>query len=143
MNLKHLFFIFATITLLTGCLDFGSRKEYTPNSEEARKTIEWLIGAEFKGTINNSYAYENRSGIDPYYYAKFKLTDMVLSDLIDSTWSQTVLPSKWQVPGNAPNWYAPKIDATAAYYTKEFDGGSKSIIYIPENKACFLHYSTY
>jgi len=131
------------ILLITSCLSFGKETKYEQNTEEAKEVIEWIIGStlESKTAISDFYAYENKTGLDPYYYAKFTLNDITFSEVFDSTWLAS--SSKLYISDNAPNWYIPKIDSTTTSYIKSFNGGSKLLILETDTKECFLFYSTF
>jgi hypothetical protein len=144
------------ISFLNSCSPFEREaKEYKPNSEEAKKVIEWIIGHDFTfdESISNSYVYKNRTGLDPFYYVKFTINEIEFSKVFDSTWSFSESSSKFLIPSeippnrrhsfNIPNWYNPTIDSTSFFFIKEFPGGSKSGMYSRKEEMCFIYYSTY
>lgn len=140
---NSLYLILFIPIIATSCLNFGEDKTFENDSKELLKTLEWIMNKNLDSIINNTYLYENRKGIDPYYFAKFTLTDSSISKLIDSTWVKSNLPSKLYISTNAPTWYNPKINSKTKLYNMDFPGGSKSIIYNSLNKECFLQYSTH
>ncbi|MFT5145586.1 MAG: hypothetical protein ACI9H1_000294 [Polaribacter sp.] len=144
MNSKLFIAIFFLSICLSSCLNFGEEKTYEPNSKETNETIEWLLGLKLGNQITNSNLYENSTGLDPYYYAKFSVNNFDFENELDSTWSKSKTSGQVYVSENdAPEWYKPITDSASVVYTNKFNGGSKSIIHNIKTTECFVLYSTY
>lgn len=153
---KQLLIILGIIVLFFGCSPFEKEaKEYEFNSEASKKIIAWIIRRDSTTDkpIRNSYVYENKTGIDPFYYLKFSLDEADFFNVFDSTWTFSDSASKFFIPSeippnrrhlyDIPNWYNPTIDSTSLFFIKEFPSGSKSGMYHRKAETCFVFYSTY
>ncbi len=125
--------------LLTGCLDFGRKVDYHPEDHEGIKSVSEVFQMEAK-IMDEVYFYADQSGIDPFYYAKFKVltTEKEFQEMHLSGYDSVEIEEDFSFTRDTPAWFNPNLKGAFQVYSSDYVGGSYTLLWYPKTKQVFV-----
>lgn len=138
-----LLLLLSSLLIFQGCFDFGEEIDYEKNSDKGIKVLTRLIGYNMITDISDVRVYENSTGIDPYYFSKFKIDSSFINSIIDTTWVEEMDRSNYLESRKVPNWFDLTLDSNVTIYQKEFIGGLKRVYHDSYSNEVYFTYFTH